>query len=167
MKQPNILLVVSDQERHRGWLPDSVRLPWRERLRAEGLELTNHYTHSSPCSPSRASLFTGRYISQHGVVDNVIMPEHTELDPGIPTIGSILRGSGYRSSYIGKWHCSQAVSPDMTAYGFADWEGNDATSWAGRVRAPTSIRSSRRTRRHGCVRTRRRSTSRGSSRSRS
>ena len=58
-------LVVSDQERHRGWLPSSVRLPWRERLRAEGLELTNHYTHSSPCSPSRASLFTGRYISQH------------------------------------------------------------------------------------------------------
>ena len=28
MKQPNILLVVSDQERHRGWLPSSVRLPW-------------------------------------------------------------------------------------------------------------------------------------------
>ncbi len=133
MKQPNILLVVSDQERHRGWLPESVRLPWRERLRAEGLELTNHYTHSSPCSPSRASLFTGRYISQHGVVDNVIMPEHVELDPGIPTIGSILRDNGYRSSYIGKWHCSQAVSPDMTAYGFADWEGNDRhfMGWAG------------------------------------
>ena len=49
MKQPNILLVVSDQERHRGWLPPSVSLPWRERLRAEGLELTNYYTHSSPC----------------------------------------------------------------------------------------------------------------------
>ena len=101
MKQPNILLVVSDQERHRGWLPSSVSLPWRERLRAEGLELTNHYTHSSPCSPSRASLFTGQYITQHGEVDNVIMPEHKELDTGIPTIGSILRDNGYRSSYIG------------------------------------------------------------------
>src|SRR3954449_2511737 len=133
MKQPNILLVVSDQERHRGWLPESVRLPWRERLRAEGLELTNYYTHSSPCSPSRASLFTGQYISQHGVVDNVIMPEHKELDTAIPTVGSILRDAGYRSSYIGKWHCSQSPTPDMTEYGFADWEGNDRhfMGWAG------------------------------------
>jgi arylsulfatase A-like enzyme len=133
MKQPNILLVVSDQERHRGWLPPSVSLPWRERLRAEGLELTNYYTHSSPCSPSRASLFTGQYISQHGVVDNVIMPEHKELDTAIPTVGSILRDAGYRSSYIGKWHCSQSPTPDMTEYGFADWEGNDRhfMGWAG------------------------------------
>jgi len=110
-----------------------VHLPWRERLRTEGIELTNYYTHSSPCSPSRASLFTGQYIPQHHVVDNVIMPEHVELDPAIPTIGSILRDAGYRSSYIGKWHLSQAVSPDMTAYGFADWEGNDRhfMGWAG------------------------------------
>ncbi len=115
------------------WLPPGVKLPWRDRLRAEGLELTNYYTHSSPCSPSRASLLTGQYIAQHGVVDNVIMPEHTELDPAMPTIGSILRDGGYRSSYIGKWHLSQAVSPDMTAYGFADWEGNDRhfMGWAG------------------------------------
>jgi arylsulfatase A-like enzyme len=129
----NILLIVSDQERQRGWLPSSVRLPWRERLIAEGLEFTNYYTHSSPCSPSRGSLFTGRYLPQHGVVDNVVMPEHKELDPAIPTIGSILRDAGYRSSYIGKWHLSQAVSPDMTCYGFADWEGNDRhfMGWAG------------------------------------
>jgi arylsulfatase len=131
--RPNILLVVSDQERHRTWLPKSVELPWRDRLRAEGLELTNYYTHSSPCSPSRASLFVGQYLAQHGVVDNVIWPFHKELDPAIPTIGSILRDDGYRSSYIGKWHLSQAVSPDMTAYGFADWEGNDRhfMGWAG------------------------------------
>jgi len=130
---PNILLVVSDQERQRGWLPPSVQLPWRDRLRAEGLELTRYYTHSSPCSPSRASMFTGQYLAQHGVVDNVIMPEHKELDPAIPTIGSILRESGYRSSYVGKWHLSQAAAPDMAAYGFADWEGNDRhfMGWAG------------------------------------
>src|ERR1700730_10103981 len=133
MSQPNILLVVSDQERQRGWLPPAVSLPWRERLRADGLELTNHYTHSSPCSPSRASLFTGQYISQHGVVDNVIMPEHRELDPAIPTIGSMWPDAGYRASYLVKWHCSQSPTPDMTTYGFAYWEGNDRhfMGWAG------------------------------------
>jgi len=131
--RPNILLVVSDQERHRTWLPAHVQLPWRDRLRAEGLELTRYYTHSSPCSPSRASLLTGRYLAQHHVVDNVIWPENTELDPAIPTIGSILRDAGYRSSYIGKWHLSRGASPDMAAYGFADWEGNDRhfMGWAG------------------------------------
>ena len=130
---PNILLVVTDQERQRSWLPEGVDLPWRQKLIDEGLEFTRYYTHSSPCSPSRASLFTGRYLPGHRVVDNVIQPEHTELDPEIPTIGSVLRDGGYRSSYIGKWHLSQSAHPDMTAYGFCDWGGNDRhfMGWAG------------------------------------
>jgi len=132
-ERPNILLIVSDQERQRSWLPREVALPWRDRLRAEGIEFTRSFTHSSPCSPSRASLFTGRYLPGHQVTDNVIMPEHTELSPAIPTIGSLLRDAGYRSSYIGKWHLSQSPTPDMAAYGFADWDGNDRhfMGWAG------------------------------------
>jgi arylsulfatase len=108
-------------------------LPWRDRLIAEGLEFTRYFTHSSPCSPSRASLLTGRYLPGHGVKDNVIMPEHTELDPSMPTLGSMLRSRGYRSSYIGKWHLSQLAHPDMEAYGFSDWDGNDRhfMGWAG------------------------------------
>src|ERR1700682_3802236 len=96
-KRPNILLIVSDQERQRSWLPDDVSLPWRDRLRAEGLEFTDYFTHSSPCSPSRASLLTGRYLEGHGVLDNVIMPEHRELDPAIATLGTRLRTAGARS----------------------------------------------------------------------
>ena len=132
-RRPNILLVVSDQERQRGWLPPGTALPWRDRLRAEGLEFTRYHTHSSPCSPSRASLFTGRYLEGHGVRDNVIMPEHDELPTTTPTLGSLLAGAGYRSSYIGKWHLSQSATPDMAAYGFADWDGNDRhfMGWAG------------------------------------
>ena len=131
--RPNILLVVSDQERQRSWLPPGVSLPWRDRLRAEGLEFTDYFTHSSPCSPSRASLFTGRYLEGHGVLDNVIMPEHAELPTSTPTLGSLLDGAGYRSSYIGKWHLSHSPTPDMEAYGFADWDGNDRhfMGWAG------------------------------------
>ena len=131
--QPNILLVVSDQERQRSWLPEGTSLPWRDRLRSEGLEFTNYFTHSSPCSPSRASLFTGRYLPGHGVIDNVIMPEHAELPTTTPTVGTLLESAGYRSSYIGKWHLSHAAQPDMEAYGFADWDGNDRhfMGWAG------------------------------------
>jgi len=100
---------------------------------ASGLEFTRYFTHSSPCSPSRASLLTGRYLPGHGVIDNVIMPEHAELDPSLATLGSLLRSAGYRSSYIGKWHLSQSEHPDMEAYGFSDWDGNDRhfMGWAG------------------------------------
>jgi arylsulfatase len=131
--RPNVLLVVSDQERSREWLPADVRLPWREHLRATGLELTNHWAHSSPCSPSRATMMTGQYVPQHGVPDNVILPQHAELDLDAPTIGRVLRGAGYRSSYIGKWHLSYGSTPKMDAYGYSDWDGDDRLfmGWAG------------------------------------
>lgn len=132
--QLNILLIVSDQERQRDWMPAGVDLPGRQRLLDEGLEFTRYYTHSSPCSPSRASLFTGRYVPQHGVPENVIHPAvHAELDPAIPTLGSTIRDLGYDTSYLGKWHLSHAVEPDMEAYGFSDWSGNDRhfMGWAG------------------------------------
>ncbi|MDP1804277.1 MAG: sulfatase-like hydrolase/transferase, partial [Acidimicrobiales bacterium] len=123
-RRPNILFVVSDQERERSWLPPSVRLPWRERLMAEGVELANHWTHSAPCSPSRATMMTGRYLPGHQVYDNTVFPWHTSLDPAIPTIGSQLGADGYRSSYIGKWHLTGGPTPPIDLYGYTDWDGN-------------------------------------------
>ena len=132
-RRPNILFIVSDQERERSWLPASVRLPWRERLLAEGVELANHWTHSAPCSPSRATMMTGRYLPGHLVYDNTVFPWHHSLDPAIPTVGSQLGGQGYRSSYIGKWHLTGGPTPPMDLYGYADWDGNDQhfMGWAG------------------------------------
>jgi arylsulfatase A-like enzyme len=129
----NILFVLSDQERSWSWLPSSVRLPWRERLRAEGLTLDNHWTHSAPCSPSRTTIQTGLHVPQHGVADNTVFPWHQGLDTAVPTVGSALRDAGYRSSYIGKWHVSYGPHPPMEAYGYSDWEGNDQhfMGWAG------------------------------------
>ena len=123
--RPNILLIVSDEERRNDWLEGVVDLPAHERLTADGLSFDRYYTHASPCSPSRASLYTGRYLAEHGVVDNVAFPTHTALDPAIPTIGSLLAGRGYRSSYLGKWHLDHSETPDMEAHGYLDWEGND------------------------------------------
>ena len=119
------MLIVSDEERRNDWLDGVVDLPAHERLRADGLSFDRYFTHSSPCSPSRASLYTGRYLAEHGVVDNVAFPTHTALDPAIPTIGSLLADRGYRSSYLGKWHLGHGETPDMAAHGYLDWEGND------------------------------------------
>ncbi|MEO5837294.1 MAG: sulfatase-like hydrolase/transferase [Acidimicrobiales bacterium] len=134
--QPNILLIVSDEERRTDWLKGAVSLPAHDRLTRDGLSFERYYTHTSPCSPSRASLYTGRYLPAHGVVDNVSFPEHVALDPAIPTIGSMLRESGYRSAYVGKWHLSHGEHPDMGAYGYEGWQGNDrhftGSPWTGR-----------------------------------
>ncbi len=132
-RRPNVLFVVSDQERERSWLPPSVRLPWRERLMAEGVELANHWTHSAPCSPSRATMMTGRYLPGHEVYDNTVFEWHKSLDTSVPTVGSVMGDAGYRSSYIGKWHLTYGPTPPMDLYGYADWDGNDQhfMGWAG------------------------------------
>ncbi len=133
---PNILFIVSDEERRNDWLEGKVALPAHERLRADGVSFTNHFTHASPCSPSRASLYTGQYLAQHGVVNNVSFPSHVQLDPSVPTIGSLLNDVGYESAYVGKWHLSHGDSPPMANYGFSSWEGNDkhftGNAWTGR-----------------------------------
>ena len=100
---------------------------------AEGVELANHWTHSAPCSPSRATMMTGRYLPGHEVYDNTVFKWHKSLDPAIPTVGSALRDGGYRSSYIGKWHLTGGPTPPMDLYGYADWDGNDQhfMGWAG------------------------------------
>ena len=129
MNEPNILLIVSDQERQRDWLPTDFQLPARQRIIDNGIEFTSHYTHSSPCSPSRATLFTGEYMAGHGVTENSTAPTNTQLSKDAATLGKILREKGYYTAYKGKWHLEATPTPDMEAYGFSDWEGNDMSFW--------------------------------------
>jgi len=138
--RPNILMIVSDEERRNGWLSGKADMPAHDRLAADGLTFNRYYTHSSPCSPSRASLYTGSYLAQHGVSDNVSFPAHTALDPAIPTIGSLLVDQGYYSAYLGKWHLSHEHVPEMTRHGYQDFRGNDmhytGAAWSGRFFDP-------------------------------
>lgn len=129
MKKPNILLILNDQERQRDWLPAGAKLPARQRLIDVGLEFTQFYTHTSPCSPSRPTLFTGRYMAQHGVLENSSWPANTQLPLDMPTLGQLLRRAGYRTGYKGEWHLQSREVPQMDEYGFGDWEGNDSAWW--------------------------------------
>ena len=144
VKQPNILLIVSDEERRNDWLDGKVHLPAHQRLQADGMTFNRYYTHASPCSPSRASLYTGSYLAEHGVVDNVSFPAHTQLAPEIPTVGSLLGDRGYYSAYLGKWHLSHAEIPPMEDYGYHDFRGNDmhytGAAWSGRYFDPIIAR---------------------------
>ena len=128
-RRPNICFILTDQERHRGWLPDDVDLPARRRLLERGQEFDRHYTHTSPCLPSRATLVTGQYMPAHGIKENTRGPANGWLNTGVETLGKMLRRDGYYTGYKGKWHLSMGPYADMESYGFGDWEGNDQAFW--------------------------------------
>jgi choline-sulfatase len=71
-RPPNLLLVITDQQRYPrhwpedpGWLAELM--PNEARLARTGLTFTNAYCNAAMCSPSRATLLTGRYPAEHGV----------------------------------------------------------------------------------------------------
>src|SRR5690242_9708299 len=118
MTQPNVLLIMTDEERYPPPYESAsvrefrrTRLGARERLRDGGVELHRHYAGSTACVPSRATLFTGQYPSLHGVTKTSGTAKQSDdpgmrwLDPNsVPTLGDWFRAGGYRSHYRGKWH---------------------------------------------------------------
>lgn len=122
---PNVLLIMTDQERYPPPYENAAaaqyrrdRMPGRQRLRETGVELHRHYIGATACVPSRATLFTGQYPSLHGVratdglAKSAFDPAMVWLDPDtVPTMGDWFRAAGYRTEYRGKWHISHADLP--------------------------------------------------------
>lgn len=102
---PNILLIVSDDHGYAdrsglGVHPD-VRTPALDRLAAEGVTCTDAYVTAPICSPSRASIISGRYQQRWGGQ----WFDSAEFPPAdVPTLAEILRDQGYRTGYFGKVH---------------------------------------------------------------
>jgi choline-sulfatase len=109
--KPNILLIVTDQQSLdtiSALGADSLRTPNMDRLVRRGMTFTNTYCTGAVCSPSRASIFTGRMPSEAGVENN-----SKPIREGIPNLGQLLSPNGYDTYYAGKWHlgtdCSWTV----------------------------------------------------------
>jgi len=122
---PNVLLVVTDQERADltdGRGPE-VHTPGTDRLAREGLRCNRGYTPTAICSPARASILTGLYPHNHGVLSN---PTRSAIDTGLPpdapTMGERARSAGYETEYVGKWHVE---GTDPAAAGFEAVSGWD------------------------------------------
>jgi arylsulfatase A-like enzyme len=133
-RRPNILLIVTDQERSFLDLPEQLSLPAHEALRASGVSLGNYHVNTTPCSPSRSVIFTGQHTQQTLMVANHGLPPFNDLSPELPTLGHMLREQGYTTAYKGKWHLSHVPGGDnltygvvetseqaLQAYGFADY----------------------------------------------
>ncbi|WP_121741792.1 sulfatase-like hydrolase/transferase [Natronorubrum halophilum] len=125
--RPNVLFVLTDQERYDCTAPDGppVETPAMDRLSSEGTRFSRACTPISICTSARASLMTGRFPHGHGMLNNsheadAIRPN---LPPGIPTFSERLADSGYECSYTGKWHVGRGKTPED--FGFSYLGGSD------------------------------------------
>lgn len=115
---PNIVLILADDL---GWTDlgcygsDFYETPRTDRLAAEGLRFTDAYAACQSCSPTRASILTGRYPARLHLTDWIPgrTPDGSKLQPPIwtnylrraeVTIAEALAPAGYVSAAIGKWH---------------------------------------------------------------
>ena len=98
---PNILLLTSDQQHWNTLGIDNpeIRTPQLDRLAGEGIVLDRSYCPNPTCTPTRASLLTGQYPSQHGAYSL-----GTKLLEDRPTMNDTWRENGYRSGLVGKAH---------------------------------------------------------------
>jgi arylsulfatase len=116
-KRPNVVLIMSDQERNRLDLPSGLGLNAHDWIAERGMSFENFNVNTTPCSPSRSNLYTGLHTQITRMTTNVGAPPFPELSTAVPTLGHLLRAQGYYTAYKGKWHLSDVVSDDRVRYG--------------------------------------------------
>jgi arylsulfatase A-like enzyme len=100
-QRPNILLITSDQQHYdtMGATNPRIRTPALDRLCREGTRFDRAYCPNPTCTPTRATIITGMYPSQHGA-----WSLGTKLFEDVPTVGDLLGRVGYQTSLVGKAH---------------------------------------------------------------
>ncbi|MFF4255916.1 sulfatase [Streptomyces sp. NPDC001663] len=127
-KRPNLLVILGDDL---GWADLSsygaphIKTPNLDRLARQGVRFTDAYSGSATCSPTRFSLYTGRYPGRtKGGLAEPIANRTQGLDPNHPTLASLLRKAGYATALIGKWHCGWLPDYSPTKSGWDEFFGN-------------------------------------------
>ncbi|MFF2778682.1 sulfatase [Streptomyces sp. NPDC058052] len=127
-RRPNILFILGDDL---GWADLSaygsphIRTPHLDRLARGGVRFTDAYSGSATCSPTRFSLYTGRYPGRtEGGLAEPIADKSVGLEPTHPTLASRLRDAGYATALIGKWHCGYLPDHSPTKSGWDEFFGN-------------------------------------------
>lgn len=149
-RQPNVIVFLVDDM---GWMDCGAygsryyETPNIDRLAQRGMLFTDAYSANPLCSPTRASILTGKYPARHGITSAVghlppepkdapryaeapanralLTPESLRfLDPDEYTLAEALHDAGYRTGHFGKWHLglTEEYWPDKQGYDVA-WHG--------------------------------------------
>jgi arylsulfatase A-like enzyme len=124
MSRPNILIILTDEHRFDGVGFNGnphIRTPNLDRLASEATNLAGHTCSTPVCTPSRASMMTGRYARSHGAFDvgyTLEPPSGADTPPAVstplsfkapppeplPLLSTCLKRAGFRTGYFGKAH---------------------------------------------------------------
>ena len=113
----NVVIVLTDDHRYDllGVLGHPfVETPHMDSVASNGALFRNAFVTTALCSPSRASIFTGRYAHRHRVVDN-----NNPIPPGTTFFPQYLQRAGYATAFVGKWH--MGGESDAPQPGFDHW----------------------------------------------
>ena len=118
--RPNVILIVADDQGYGDLGANGnpeIRTPRLDALARESARFRSFYV-SPVCSPTRASLMTGRYHYRTGVVDT--FRGRSRMRPGEVTLAEMLGSAGYRTGIFGKWHLGDNAPCRAIDQGFAE-----------------------------------------------
>lgn len=130
-RPPNVIIIYADDLGY-GDLSSfgarAIKTPHLDRLAREGIKLTSFYSVAPVCTPSRAGLMTGRYPARMGIeqmrLNNVLFPtDKTGLPQNETTLARALKGRGYRTACVGKWHLGHLAPHRPIDHGFDSYFG--------------------------------------------
>ncbi len=105
-QKPNLVLILADDM---GWRDaacfggTAVPTPAIDGLAASGVRMTRFYSASAVCTPTRASILTGRYPLRFDIRGH-FPDDASHLPRGTMTLPALLKQNGYRTAHVGKWH---------------------------------------------------------------
>ena len=130
VEKPNLVVILCDDLGYGDiacFGSPTIKTPNLDRMASEGQKWTNFYVAASVCTPSRAGLLTGRLPIRTGMCSSkrrVLFPDSAG---GLPasemTISSALKGAGYNTAAVGKWHLGHLPQFLPTSHGFDSYFG--------------------------------------------
>lgn len=107
--KPNLIYILADDMGYGdiSYLNENskIQTPHLDRMGREGVVFTDAHSSSAVCTPSRYSILTGRYNWRSALKNGVLWGyDEPLIETGRLTVASMLKGAGYRTACIGKWH---------------------------------------------------------------
>jgi arylsulfatase A len=138
-QKPNIIIILTDDQGYSDlscYGSKRIKTPVVDKMAAEGIKFTDFYAAASVCTPSRAALLTGCYPPRVGMGEFPLLPNGKPwqtrvlfrnapfgLNPNEMTIAKMLKGAGYATAAIGKWHLGDQKPFLPTSHGFDSYFG--------------------------------------------
>lgn len=127
-ERPNVVVLLADDLGYQdiGCYGGPVETPTLDQLAAKGARFTNFYSGCAVCSPSRATLLTGRHHIRAGVYSWIHdESQKSHLLERETTLAEVLKGAGYATAHVGKWHLGLPTKkfdkPTPDQHGFDYW----------------------------------------------